>query len=100
NITGDHLDFHRTFEAYREAKAMLFQALDRSADKGIQKFAVVNGDDPSANFMLEQSSARPLRFGLEDREADVLASNVVLRAGGSEFRLVAPSGAVEPSIRL
>ena len=100
NVTGDHLDFHETFEAYREAKGKLFAALDHSADKGVPKVAVVNMDDPSANFMLGQSAARPLRYGMESREADVLARNVVLRADGSDFRLITPNGAVETSVRI
>jgi len=82
NITGDHLDFHETFEAYREAKGQLFAALDSSARKGVQKSAVVNMDDPSANYMLGQSRAEPIRYGLEARETEVAARNIVLRADG------------------
>ncbi len=100
NITGDHLDFHETFEAYREAKGRLFEALDRRAAKGQPKVAVVNADDPSANFMLERTAAGPLRYGLVSRDADVLATNVRLRADGSDFRLVTPFGSAETSIRL
>lgn len=100
NITGDHLDFHETFEAYREAKGLLFRALDRHPPKGIERFAVVNADDPSANYMLSLTTARPLRYGLEAREADVVARNVVLRPDGSDFRLVTPAGVTDASIRL
>lgn len=102
NVTGDHLDFHKTFEAYREAKGMLFEALDTSADKGIEKVAVVNADDPSANFMLGRTQARPFRYGMDAREdeADLVARNIVLRPDGSDFRLVTPHGAAEASIRL
>ncbi|MBN9492045.1 UDP-N-acetylmuramoyl-L-alanyl-D-glutamate--2,6-diaminopimelate ligase [bacterium] len=100
NITGDHLDFHKTFEAYREAKGRLFEALDTSADKGIPKTAVVNDDDPSANYMLERSSAGAIRYGLDSREADVVARNIMLRPDGSDFRIVTAHGAVEASIRL
>ncbi|MCK9520631.1 MAG: UDP-N-acetylmuramoyl-L-alanyl-D-glutamate--2,6-diaminopimelate ligase [Dehalococcoidia bacterium] len=102
NVTGDHLDFHKTFEAYREAKGMLFEALDSSAEKGILKAAVVNADDPSANFMISRTRARPLRYGMEAREgeADIVARNVVLRPDGTDFRLVTPQGMVDTSIRL
>lgn len=103
NVTGDHLDFHKTFEAYREAKGMLFEALDTAADKGIPKAAVVNADDPNANFMASRAgSARILRYGLEAREedADVVARNVVLRPDGTDFRLVTPQGLADTSIRL
>jgi len=100
NITSDHLDFHGTFEAYRAAKGLLFRALDLHPWKGRERYAVVNADDPSANYMLSLTSARPLRYGLESRDADVLARNVVLRPDGSDFRLVTPAGVAETSIRL
>ncbi|MCC7088439.1 MAG: UDP-N-acetylmuramoyl-L-alanyl-D-glutamate--2,6-diaminopimelate ligase [Chloroflexi bacterium] len=100
NITGDHLDFHKTFEAYREAKGLLFEALDTATHKGIAKTAVVNADDPSANYMLERSRAEPLSFGLEARDATVVAHNLVLRADGTDFRLVTPRGTAEASIQL
>lgn len=96
NITGDHLDFHKTFEAYREAKGMLFEALDTAFDKGIAKVAVVNADDPSANSMLARAPrAEQIRFGLEAREVDVFARNIHLRPDGTGFRLVTPAGAAE-----
>lgn len=101
NVTGDHLDFHQTFEAYREAKSLLFAALDRSASKGLTKTAVVNADDPSAAFMLEQApSAERLQFGFEARELDVFARNVHLRPDGTSFRMVTPAGTVEVDIHL
>lgn len=100
NITGDHLDFHKTFEAYREAKGRLFAALATSADKQIAKTAVVNADDPSANFMLDLSDAEPVRYGLESREADIVARNLVLRPDGTDFRIVTPYATAETSIRL
>jgi len=100
NITGDHLDFHKTFEAYREAKGVLFSALDSAYDKGIPKAAVVNVDDPSANAMLWRTSATPYRFGLDSREAEVVARNIILRADGTDFRLETPSGRAEVSLPL
>ncbi len=101
NITGDHLDFHETFEAYREAKAALFSALERSSDKGLAKAAVVNDDDPSANFMLGQApNARAVRYALDSETADVLARNIHLRADGSSFRLLTPVGPAEVEIHL
>lgn len=100
NISGDHLDFHETFEAYREAKALLFASLDRGELKGVPKTAVVNDDDPSANFLLGQSHARPIRFGMDSLEADILARNVVLRADGTDFRLITPLGHAEAHLQL
>ncbi|MCC7407105.1 MAG: UDP-N-acetylmuramoyl-L-alanyl-D-glutamate--2,6-diaminopimelate ligase [Phycisphaeraceae bacterium] len=47
NLTGDHLDYHGTMEAYAGAKAKLFGAM------GDEGWAVVNADDPSAGRMIE-----------------------------------------------
>ena len=41
NITPDHLDRHRTFEAYADAKARIFE------NQGPNDFAVLNADDPA-----------------------------------------------------
>jgi len=100
NITGDHLDFHRTFEAYREAKGMLFEALDHSPDKGLPKTAIVNADDPSAPYILTRTRAGALRYGIESTGADVVARNLRLRPDGSDFRLVTPGGIADATIRL
>eukprot|EP00741_Cyanophora_paradoxa_P008816 tig00001376_g8533.t1 len=52
NLTRDHLDFHKTFDAYRDAKAKLFLQLRLAAAKAATrpKAAVLNGDDPEAAF--------------------------------------------------
>jgi UDP-N-acetylmuramoyl-L-alanyl-D-glutamate--2,6-diaminopimelate ligase len=101
NVTGDHLDFHQSFDAYREAKAQLFAILGRSRDKGIPKTAIVNADDPSAHFMLSQApAANQLAFGFEARDLDVFARNVHLRADGTNFRLITPMGPADVTIQL
>ena len=100
NVTGDHLDFHKTFEAYRDAKGQLFSALDWAFEKGVPKAAVVNDDDPSASYMASRSKAETIRYGLESRDADLLGRNVILRADGSDFRLVGRHGTAEVSIQI
>lgn len=52
NLTGDHLDYHQTMDAYAQAKARLFQALSPGA------WAVINVDDPYAGRMLQGCQAR------------------------------------------
>ncbi|MDW7992934.1 MAG: Mur ligase family protein, partial [Anaerolineae bacterium] len=52
NITHEHLDFHGTLEAYRQAKAQLFWNLSRSFRKpGVPKTAVLNQDDSSYDLL-------------------------------------------------
>jgi UDP-N-acetylmuramoyl-L-alanyl-D-glutamate--2,6-diaminopimelate ligase len=63
NLTGDHLDYHKTPEAYRLAKRRLFDLLDADA------VAVINVDDPLGESMIEACAARIVRYGLLDNEA-------------------------------
>jgi UDP-N-acetylmuramoyl-L-alanyl-D-glutamate--2,6-diaminopimelate ligase len=58
NLTHDHLDYHGTFEAYRDAKKLLFDMLPGSA------FALTNLDDRNGNFMLQNTAARKLTYSL------------------------------------
>lgn len=63
NITHDHLDYHKTFKAYIEAKKKFFDQLDARA------FALVNSDDPNGKVMVQNSAARKLEYALK-RPAD------------------------------
>jgi len=51
NLTRDHLDYHKTFENYRDAKKAFFDGLDKSA------FAITNADDRNGMFMVQNTKA-------------------------------------------
>ena len=76
NLTEEHLEFHRTHEAYRAAKRRLFEALapgERNPEKGWGKTGVVNLDDSwSAEFLdaTRHAGARLITYGREPH-ADV-----------------------------
>lgn len=55
NLSGEHLDYHRTMQEYARAKAILFDQLDEQA------LAVVNGDDPATETILRHCRARVVR---------------------------------------
>lgn len=76
NLTQDHLDFHKTMEAYREAKAKLFTI----SDKG-----VINLDDPVADKMLADATCPCLTFSADQDAADLSAKNIELGASGVSF---------------
>jgi len=59
NITHDHLDYHKTFEAYIAAKKGFFDALPASA------FAITNTDDKRGEVMLQNTKAKKLSYGLK-----------------------------------
>lgn len=59
NLTQDHLDYHLDMESYARAKRRLFEQLDASA------IAVIHADDPWAAFMADGTSARVVRYAVE-----------------------------------
>ena len=78
NLTQDHLDFHKTMEAYCDAKAILF----RNCGTG-----VVNADDPWTPRLLRNASCKVLTYA-EHAPADLRAENVGLRADHIAFDAV------------
>ncbi len=78
NITHEHLDFHRTWKNYREAKALLFRSLATSYRKPrTAKVAVLNGDDARAYEYLS---------GIECEERVVYSAGERGRAEAEETR--------------
>lgn len=80
NLTGDHLDYHGTFENYCAAKARLFADLDADA------VAVVNRDDPRHEVMIRGCRGRVVTFAL-DREADISARISRSTSQGTHYRI-------------
>ena len=78
NLTQDHLDFHKTMEAYCDAKAILF----RNCGTG-----VVNADDPWTPRLLRNASCKVLTYA-EHAPADLRAENVGLGADHIAFDAV------------
>lgn len=93
NLTGDHLDYHKTMDNYAAAKATLFANLDADS------VAVVNGDDKWSDRMIQDCPARIFRFGF-GKNADYRAKDVEITADGSKFTLVAPHGKAEVTMDL
>jgi UDP-N-acetylmuramoyl-L-alanyl-D-glutamate--2,6-diaminopimelate ligase len=93
NITHEHLDFHGSFEEYREAKARLFRSLMESARKpGVPKVAVLNADDPSSFEYLRDIPAEvQLSYGVAG-DADVRAVDIDLSAPGVSFTALTSQG--------
>jgi len=85
NLTRDHLDYHGTMDAYRDAKALLIKALAPSGA------AVVNADDPAWRDL--PRAPRVVRFGLSDATADVRAADVRFAPRGSAWLLTTADGA-------
>ena len=78
NLTQDHLDFHKTMEAYCDAKAILF----RSCDRG-----VFNADDPWTERLWKDAACTRFTYA-EKAPADLRAENVELGADHVAFTAV------------
>ena len=87
NLTEDHLDFHKTMDAYCDAKAELFARCDR---------AVINADDPYAPRMIAKAACPVTTYSL--REATLRAENLELHAEGIRFDAVDAQGSVAVSL--
>ena len=88
NLTEDHLDFHKTMEAYCEAKADLFRRCDK---------AVINADDSYAAAMLDAASCPVLTTSVAE-ERGLYAKNLELLAEG--IRFTALCGEEQAEVRL
>lgn len=99
NITHEHLDYHGSYEAYRDAKALLFRALFQSEPKpGAPRLAMLNRDDPGsfdflAGVLAQERSARPdipvdvRSYALSHPQADVRAESIDFRPDCTRFTL-------------
>ena len=89
NLTRDHLDYHRSLDAYFEVKSRLFAG----GTGALPKAAVVNLDDGYGRELAGRIPAgvRTVTFG-EHPEADVRAEAVNLEVRRTSFRLVWPGG--------
>ena len=58
NLTRDHLDYHKTFENYRDAKKMFFDQLPKGA------CAITNADDKNGMFMVQNTKAQVKTYSI------------------------------------
>jgi UDP-N-acetylmuramoyl-L-alanyl-D-glutamate--2,6-diaminopimelate ligase len=93
NLTQDHLDYHGTMEAYRNAKSKFFAQLGSgyADDPREGKFAIINRDDPQADFFEAATAAQVVTYGI-DRAADVRAKDVKIAADGVSFTVESFAG--------
>jgi UDP-N-acetylmuramoyl-L-alanyl-D-glutamate--2,6-diaminopimelate ligase len=91
NLTRDHLDFHKTMEAYGATKRRLFEG----TGAGPPRVGVVNRDDPWTD-QLTGLAERTLTYGLGPG-AEVTTKRFALSFTGLEFTVQTPEGKLEVS---
>ncbi len=83
NVTLEHLEFHKNFETYRSDKANLFRALDKHSHvktiagvkQKINSIGIVNLEDPSAAYFIEQTSRPVYGFTTEGKAGKAAAES-------------------------
>jgi len=106
NLTHEHLEFHRTFDAYRAAKRSLFERLAAGPEvrppkprtlpggRGWPRGGIVNADDPNAAVFeaaTREAGATLLRYGVATN-ADVRASEITVAGDGLVATVITPRG--------
>lgn len=80
NVTHEHLDYHGTFERYRDAKRLLFKRTNRNR-RGLRT-GIINAEDPSA-ALFAGDVKHPVLYGIDD--GVLRASKVDLKPSGSDY---------------
>ncbi|MEG6565497.1 UDP-N-acetylmuramoyl-L-alanyl-D-glutamate--2,6-diaminopimelate ligase [Thermoanaerobacterium saccharolyticum] len=76
NLTQDHLDFHKTMDEYANAKAKLFRMAKTAC--------VINIDDDYSSFMIENSNAKVVTYGIKDY-AYIMAKDIKNDIKGAKY---------------
>lgn len=79
NLTQDHLDYHKTWENYFEAKKLLFKSCD---------IAVTNLDDSYGMKIVDGCDCRVVTYGVDNMKADFTARNVRFASDGIKYDLI------------
>ena len=75
NLTRDHLDYHKTFENYRDAKKAFFDGLPKTA------FAITNADDKNGMVMVQNTKATVKTYSIRQM-ADFRARIIEMHFAG------------------
>jgi len=99
NLSSEHLEFHGSLENYLKDKTELFRMVAKSEKPGA--FGVVNADDEaSEHFVRAAGGKRILRYSIRKKEADIFATRLMARPGGTNFLLHTPGQTTQSEIGL
>lgn len=92
NITHEHYDFHGNYTEYRNAKATLFELVNQIGSKDFKKYAIINADDESFEFMKTKIGTQLLSYGIHNQDADILATEIDVNSAICSYTVSLPSG--------
>ena len=90
NLSHDHLDYHKTFKNYIDAKKILFDDLDKDS------FSIINLDDKRSKYLTQNTKSKIVTYGLKnisDFNAKIVESNsesIILNFGTTDvtFKII------------
>jgi UDP-N-acetylmuramoyl-L-alanyl-D-glutamate--2,6-diaminopimelate ligase len=96
NVAHEHLEFHGSWEQYRDDKANLFRALGRNAGvkpvavqvPQAEPFGVINADDPSAVFFAEAVQKETKKFSVRGMDADISVKSIASSPCGNWYEVL------------
>ena len=95
NITHEHLEFHGTWEQYRDDKANLFRALDKySPPHGssfLGPFGVVNNDDKSSRYFRKMTHHKVFSYSPQGKDGDVILEIIESCSYGNWYSVFIPA---------
>ena len=91
NLSHDHLDYHKTFKEYRDAKKILF-------DRYTKNFALINKDDKNAYYMIQNTPAKVFTYAIKKPadykakilEEDLFGTTILIEHEGHSIELSYP----------
>ncbi len=99
NLTHDHLDYHGDEKEYLRSKGKLFALLNNTRRKtNVPKVAIINGDDPNAEYFEQFVADRTYIYGLNKGSFQGLSP--IFRADGSYFVFKVPNDQTDVNLSL
>ncbi|TVQ24198.1 MAG: UDP-N-acetylmuramoyl-L-alanyl-D-glutamate--2,6-diaminopimelate ligase [Spirochaetaceae bacterium] len=98
NLGHEHLEFHGSFEQYREDKCRLFGGLTAGNDSAA--FGIVNADDENAVFFRSATSHPVTGISLAGKDSDVRITDIEETTTETSFTLTYRGASLQTSIRI
>ena len=84
NVASEHLDYHRTFQRYLQAKCRLFKLAAANAKQGGQGVGIINADDKSAKAFA-RLVPKPVTYGI--KQGKLKATRIKRQNSGSSYEV-------------